>query len=304
MPFSEPLKKRVRERGHLRCCICHAFSVEIHHIVPQTEDGPDTEENAAPLCPSCHENWGGNPQKRKLIREARDLWFRLCESSMEPISAELKQIREVVEETRRDVKRLAFRNKTYVLGARALGAETSSTGVSSASRYSFVREEFVHPLIVRELIGWLSDSSETIIAVDLTSANNSNRFSGEFTVSAQGGRKAVRWENWENNDRQSFVYEHIAASPSGVQMVVCYDCGGGSGVFSRVGLFSFEVDSAFQPEESSFSRRREVLKILGTVSLGDRYSGDLRCEDGFLLVGPDVGWFQRGEEASKKVPIL
>ena len=79
MPFSEKLKLEMRRRSHFACCLCKALGVEIHHIVPQADGGGDTEENAAPLCPSCHETYGANPEKRKFIREARDLWFEICE---------------------------------------------------------------------------------------------------------------------------------------------------------------------------------------------------------------------------------
>jgi len=56
--------------------------VEIHHIIPSEDDGPDTDENAAPLCPSCHETWGGNTKKRKFIREARDFWYECCDNEL------------------------------------------------------------------------------------------------------------------------------------------------------------------------------------------------------------------------------
>jgi hypothetical protein len=79
MPFTEHLKLTVKKRAHFRCCICQAFDVEVHHIVPQAEGGPNTEDNAAPLCPSHHETYGANPQKRKLLREARDFWYEICE---------------------------------------------------------------------------------------------------------------------------------------------------------------------------------------------------------------------------------
>jgi hypothetical protein len=78
MPFPEAIKLVVRQRAHFACCICHAVGVEIHHIEPQAEGGPDAEENGAPLCPSCHEIYGANPTKRKFIREARDHWYSLC----------------------------------------------------------------------------------------------------------------------------------------------------------------------------------------------------------------------------------
>jgi hypothetical protein len=79
MGFSEGLKTEIRRKAHFSCCLCKDLVVEIHHIVPQSEGGADIEENAAPLCPSCHKRYGANPTKRKLIREARDLWFEICE---------------------------------------------------------------------------------------------------------------------------------------------------------------------------------------------------------------------------------
>jgi HNH endonuclease len=75
MAFSEAIKVSVRKKALCRCCICQEPFVEIHHIVPQAEDGPDTEDNAAPLCSNCHDRYGDNPKKRKAIREFRDNWY-------------------------------------------------------------------------------------------------------------------------------------------------------------------------------------------------------------------------------------
>lgn len=77
--FSEATKVFVRRKAQFRCCLCHDIGVEIHHIIPQVEGGDDDPDNAAPLCPTCHETYGANPNKRKLIREARDLWYEICE---------------------------------------------------------------------------------------------------------------------------------------------------------------------------------------------------------------------------------
>ena len=78
MAFSEAVKLAVRKRAHFQCCLCKSLGVENHHIVPQSESGSDNEENAAPLCPSCHETYGANPLKRKFISEARDFWYEIC----------------------------------------------------------------------------------------------------------------------------------------------------------------------------------------------------------------------------------
>jgi len=70
--------------------------VEVHHIIPESEGGSDTEENAAPLCPSCHETYGANPQKRKFIREARDIWYEICENKLTPEKKWLDEIKQLL----------------------------------------------------------------------------------------------------------------------------------------------------------------------------------------------------------------
>ena len=79
MPFSETIKLVVKRKAHFMCCLCHSLGVEVHHIIPEALSGADSEDNAVPLCPSCHETYGANPEKRKFIREARELWYEICE---------------------------------------------------------------------------------------------------------------------------------------------------------------------------------------------------------------------------------
>lgn len=109
MPFPEPLKLTIRQRAHFRCCLCRTIGVEIHHIIPQEENGPDTEENAAPLCPSCHEIYGANPTKRKFIREARDFWYETCTKTYESSGLTLTHLNEALTSvaTRNDIERIS-----------------------------------------------------------------------------------------------------------------------------------------------------------------------------------------------------
>ncbi len=91
MAFSEALKLAVRRCAHFSCAVCHDHGVEIHHLLPQAEGGPDTDENACPLCPSCHEKYGANPTKRKFLREARDNWYDLCAKRFVSDAAQIEQ---------------------------------------------------------------------------------------------------------------------------------------------------------------------------------------------------------------------
>jgi hypothetical protein len=259
MSFAESLKETVRRKAHLRCCVCRSFGVEIHHIVPEAEGGPDVLENAAPLCPSCHETYGANTTKRKLIREVRDLWYELCEkqeplvpqAALQEIAASLKNVA-----TKEDLARISINPGT--IGGRPPGTD----------RYSFVRQEFIHPLIVRELVGWISDKSETIVSVDLLSANRSNRFHGDFSTKEENGRVLVTW----TGEAEAFGYADLATSPSGIHMVQRSDWTVGSGIFMSICLLTLEGDRSFyeNAEGTSFSRDRVVLKTLGSISLGDR----------------------------------
>jgi hypothetical protein len=155
---------------------------------------------------------------------------------------------------------------------------------------------------VRELLGWISDVGSTVVAIDLGLANRSNRFFGDFSVEMRDGRV---WLKYTREGSEFFVYSYIAASPSGVHMVECYDWGGGSGVFGYVALLAFESDRRLDQSASGAmaARNRILLKILGSVGLGDRYSGSIEYHDGKLVIGLDTGWFARGEAACQEIAI-
>ena len=93
MSFPAQVAKRVRKRAHFQCCLCKSVGVDIHHIVPKSQGGTDDIENAAPLCPSCHEIYGDNPSKRKMVREARDAWYEICDSRYQLDDAILAAVR-------------------------------------------------------------------------------------------------------------------------------------------------------------------------------------------------------------------
>jgi len=77
MPFTEAVKLQVKKLADFRCCRCREIGIDIHHIIPQAEGGSDDIDNAAPLCQNCHDRYGANPEKRKEIRQMRDVWYEL-----------------------------------------------------------------------------------------------------------------------------------------------------------------------------------------------------------------------------------
>ena len=292
--FLNHSRKKFVSNHRATAAICKNFPVEIHHIIPQAEGGSDNEDNAAPLCPNCHTTHGDNPKMRKQIRERRDDWLEHCRIQS-AVTAKLDAISDSLQ---------------YLIGHIASRTTNSAPKLSENNmkqflencQYSFIREKLIHPLIVRELLGWISDRRETIVSVDLKSANRSNRFYGDFSVHRRDDRL---WVKWEDDDREFFEYSHIATSPTGVEIVECYDCGGGSGVFGSIGLFCLEYDRALEVDrkQNVSTCERAILKSLGSVGLGDRYKGTITYKDERLIVGPDIGCFNRGQHAAQKFPI-
>ena len=94
MPFNEGLKKEISKKAYYRCSICHRLeTIEIHHIVPQSEGGSDGIGNAVPLCHSCHRIYGANPNKRIFIREKRDHWYENAKSVIQKDISEIDRIK-------------------------------------------------------------------------------------------------------------------------------------------------------------------------------------------------------------------
>ena len=80
MGFSAQIKLEVKQKAAFRCCRCQSIGVQVHHIIPEEKDGSDEMDNAAPLCPNCHDYYGSNPDKRKEITQMRDWWYEKAPS--------------------------------------------------------------------------------------------------------------------------------------------------------------------------------------------------------------------------------
>ena len=77
---------------HRRCCICHRFcgvKMELDHMVPSADGGPDTIDNAIPVCFECHAEIHAyndrHPRGRKIkqdeLRLHKEQWLELCKTS-------------------------------------------------------------------------------------------------------------------------------------------------------------------------------------------------------------------------------
>jgi len=190
--------------------------------------------------------------------------------------------------------RVAFSHFPFAVNPIVLNNEGAAPNLESGhSRYSFTREEFVHPRIIEELAGWISDPRETVVSVDLGSANRSNRFYGEIEITSDAvGPLVVHHDQPEKpfGRRPYFGYRHIGTSRSGIHVLHTTSGGGGTGHFNCLCFLVFQRDRGISLEGGDLNvaaRERILIKTLGSIPLGDRYIGDIRFEDGLLSVGPD-----------------
>ena len=173
--------------------------------------------------------------------------------------------------------------------------------------YSLKQAPFVHPKIVGDLIGMLSDVGDQVVAINLLDSQDSNRYFGEFFVTPQTDPLVPSWpwvssldrelsDNEERGDfpeQEVYAYRYIGSTLSGLDVLHAKYSGGGSGVFNRLTFVRIEADysveypllrnidskqDAAQPE----LRHRELIRIVGKIPLGDRWRGTVE------VVGDDV----------------
>ena len=91
MAFSRDVKEQLLVKCHRHCCICHESSgnkMEVHHIIPEEQDGENTEENGIPLCFKCHaeveaynsKHPKGNKFTPSELKKHKKQWFDICKN--------------------------------------------------------------------------------------------------------------------------------------------------------------------------------------------------------------------------------
>ena len=156
MPFSEETKLNVKRKSHFKCCLCHALGIEIHHIVPQGEDGYDTEDNAAPLCPNCHETYGANLLKRKFIREARNFWYELCEKRYASDPEYLNELKRLLENIEAHVQSSNYPLLPFALFYTLRHTTTPDVierSFKNASGYKLIKNDFLKIVSIERIGG-------------------------------------------------------------------------------------------------------------------------------------------------------
>lgn len=171
------------------------------------------------------------------------------------------------------------------------------------SKYSFINDTWINPRIIEDLIGCLSDSGNQIISVNINESNNSNRYFGDVIIEKyKSGRPIVK----SSYDEGHFSYQYLGESRiCGIHILRTWMGGGGSGVFCNIVLVTLNLVYNFKTTSNGWEKIGYfVINLIDTISLGDRYSGDIKYRYGFLTIQANQNKHASMKSTSKKILIL
>ncbi len=158
--------------------------------------------------------------------------------------------------------------------------------------YSFIKAPYINPKIVQDLATWLSDKGDQVIAINLSDSQGSNRYFGEIQV--RDGSEPHPFV-YVGDSNKGFGYQYVGKTKSGLHVLYTSDWDGGSGVFKRLLLITFEYGKGIHVNwDESVIRSGEGRVLMlkrGEIGLGDRWEGKLTVDGNDLFIGKDNGWF-------------
>jgi len=127
----------------------------------------------------------------------------------------------------------------------------------------------VHPGLIQEFSGWLSDSwMPTTISVDIAAKHRNEYFEDDVKVKENGSV----WLSKEG-ERGFFYYKWLGKLSNGLHVLEAGDSGGGSGIFMDIYFVRFETSEGMSPEGDPYDRL--LMTVVRSHSLGDRDDGKI-----------------------------
>jgi hypothetical protein len=169
------------------------------------------------------------------------------------------------------------------------------------SKYSFIEQNWINPRILEDLCGWISDSGDQIISINIEKSNSSNRYYGEVT--AEQFTEHYPIVTSMHNDGW-FKYQYLGCSFSGVHILRTWSNTGGTGIFCNIVMVTLSLDSSYEQKASkNVKTNRFVIKLVGSLPLGDRYEGNTKYRFGFLTIPACTGMKSLRESKTKVLVV-
>jgi len=145
----------------------------------------------------------------------------------------------------------------------------------------------IHPGMVKQFEGWMSDSGRPItVSVDVAAGADTNQYRDrEVTVESNG---TVLF----HQERGYFSYRRLGKINGDIQVLEVSSSGGGSGVFRSLCFVQFHVAQGWYDGDRY---DRLMMTVVGWQNLGDRDDGRITVHSDRVVVG---------ESKYRKKPLL
>ena len=169
--------------------------------------------------------------------------------------------------------RLALVGLLAAAAASSFGSRAASGPIGD---FAF-KGEPIHPKLVEEFEGWLSDDRPPITtAVDVAAAFGTNEYSEAVEPTDAG---LVRYEGSDG----WYGYQHLGRMSDGTHVLRTASNGGGSGIFTNLLFVKLDSDEARTPDGSRHERL--LMSVAGRFVLGDRDDGTVAVHGDRVVVG-------------------
>jgi hypothetical protein len=170
--------------------------------------------------------------------------------------------------------------------------------------YSFNEKPYVHPKMVWELMPWISDTDKQMLSLSVSGWEGSNRYYEAIVKKKFNDGHEFVYYTCRMGEHLRFGYVYHGKSDSGIHVLETIENTSGSATFVSLFLCRLTIESKYEIEDGKLGieEAREVLHLIKTIPLGDRWTGDITVNGNQLKVGPDRGRF--GGPSNEGLEIL
>ena len=159
--------------------------------------------------------------------------------------------------------------------------------------YSFNEKPYVHPKMIWELMPWISDTHQQMLSLSVFGWEGSNRYFEAIEKKTFNDGHEFVYYSCRKSEHLRFGYVYHGKSDSGIHVLETIENTSGSATFVSLFLCRLTMESRDEIKDGKLEtgEAREVLHLITTIPLGDRWAGDITVNGNQLKVGPDRGRF-------------
>lgn len=198
---------------------------------------------------------------------------------------------------------------TWILGSISVGAgkeiiypscQKKSDNIAiqrhCLERYFVFKGRPVHPKIIQDLMTWLSDNGDQVVAINLEDSQGADRYCCDADVTLQVNADGKTSVKADHSGGGWIAYIFHGRTTNGLYFLEVNENGGGSGVFGTLLILKVTEEIYLKentaqnfakysnPKIDKSQKKRLHLNKVGKVLLGDRQAHKIQIIDDFLVI--------------------